>query len=507
MILSKLRSDAEAFLGEPVTRAVITVPAYFNDAQRNATKDAGRIAGLDEVRIINEPTASSLAYGLDRKNNEVIAVYDLGGGTFDISILEVGDGVFQVRATSGDTFLGGDDFDQRIIEDLAAQFLREQGIDLRADRQALQRLKEAAEKAKIELSSMVETEVNLPYITADGSGPKHLVARLTRVRLEQITADLVDRTVAPLRQALTDARLGPAEIDEVVMVGGMTRMPAVQDRVRAFFGREPHKGVNPDEVVAVGAAIQAGVLAGEVKDILLLDVTPLTLSIETLGAVATPQIDRNTTIPTRRSQTFSTASDSQTRVEIHVLQGERSMAGDNKSLGRFILDGIPPAPRGVPQIEVTFDIDANGILHVTARDKASGRSQHITIAASSGLSEAEVEKMRLDAEAHADEDRRLRELSEARNRSDTATYAAEKALQDAGSTLSAALKSEMDSRIADARATARSEDAASIDAASRRLSEAVQRIGAAGQASPDAGQGGSERPGSHAGVIDGEVKE
>ncbi|MEO8354415.1 MAG: molecular chaperone DnaK, partial [Chloroflexota bacterium] len=424
MILAKIKRDAEAYLGEPITQAVITVPAYFNDAQRNATKDAGKIAGLEVLRIINEPTASSLAYGLDKKKNEIIAVYDLGGGTFDISILDVGDGVFQVRATSGDTFLGGDDFDVRVMDYLIEQFKKDNGIDLHNDRQSLQRLKEAAEKAKIELSTTMQTEINLPYLTADASGPKHLVMTLTRAKLEQITADLVDRTIAPLKQALSDAGLTAGDINEVVMVGGMTRMPAVQDRVRAFFGKEPHKGVNPDEVVAIGAAIQGGVLGGEVKDILLLDVSPLSLSIETLGGVATPQIERNTTIPTRRSQVFSTASDSQTQVEIHVLQGERPMAADNKSLGKFVLDGIPPSPRGVPQIEVTFDIDANGILKVTAQDKATGRSQHITITASSGLSDTEVEKMRKDAEAHADEDRRRKDLIEARNNADNTVYAA-----------------------------------------------------------------------------------
>ena len=428
MILAKIKRDAEAYLGEPVTQAVITVPAYFNDAQRNATKDAGKIAGLDVLRIINEPTASSLAYGLDKKTNEIIAVYDLGGGTFDISILDVGEGVFQVRSTNGNTFLGGDDFDQRIIDYFVQEFQKTNGIDLRHDRQSLQRLREAAEKAKIELSTMMQTEVNLPYLTADASCPKHLVMTMTRAKLEQLTADLVEGTLTPLKQALADAGLSTSDINEVVMVGGMTRMPAVQEAVRRYFGKEPHKGVNPDEVVAVGAAIQAGVLGGEVKDILLLDVTPLSLSIETLGGVATPQIERNTTIPTRKSHVFSTASDSQTQVEIHILQGERPMALDNKSLGKFILDGIPPAPRGIPQIEVTFDIDVNGILKVTAQDKASGRSQHITITASSGLAKDEVERMRKEAEAHAAEDKQRRDLIDARNSADNSIYCAEKVM-------------------------------------------------------------------------------
>ena len=383
MILGKLKADAEAYLGETVTQAVITVPAYFNDAQRNATKDAGKIAGLEVLRIINEPTASSLAYGLDKKKDEVVAVYDLGGGTFDISILDVGDGVFQVRSTNGDTFLGGDDFDLRLIDYIADELYKQNQIDLRKDRQALQHLREAAEKAKIELSSMVQTEINLPYITADASGPKHLVLQLTRGELKPLTADLVERSMNPVRQALKDAGVGPESVNEVVLVGGMTRMPTVQEAVRKVFGKDPHKGVNPDEVVAIGAAIQAGVFGGEVKDILLLDVTPLTLSVETLGGVATPLIERNTTVPTRKSQIFSTASDGQSQVEINVLQGERPMAADNKSLGRFILDGIPPAPRGIPQVEVTFDIDANGIIKVTALDKATSRSQHITITASS----------------------------------------------------------------------------------------------------------------------------
>jgi molecular chaperone DnaK len=508
MILAKIKRDAEAFLGEPVTQAVITVPAYFNDAQRNATKDAGKIAGLEVLRIINEPTASSLAYGLDKKKNEMIAVYDLGGGTFDISILEVGDGVFQVRSTSGDTFLGGDDFDQRIMDYLADQFQKENGVDLRRDPQALQRLKEAAEKAKIELSTVMQTEINLPYITADASGPKHLVATLSRAKLEQLTADLIDRTIAPLKQALADAGLTAADINEVVLVGGMTRMPAVQERVRAFFGKEPHKGVNPDEVVAIGAAIQAGVLGGEVKDILLLDVTPLTLSVETLGGVATPQIERNTTIPTRRTQVFSTATDNQTQVEIHVVQGERPMAADNKSLGRFILDGIPPAPRGIPQIEVTFDIDANGILKVTAKDKATGRSQHITITASSGLSEEEIERMRKDAEAHAEEDRRRKAVIEARNGADNMIYAAEKSLRDLGDKIPAEVRSEIETRIAEVRKAAEGENVETIRSATEALGQAMQKIGASVYQQTDVPPGGTAGAASNgADVVDGEVKE
>ena len=519
MILAKIKRDAEAYLGETITQAVITVPAYFNDAQRNATKDAGKIAGLEVLRIINEPTASSLAYGLDKKKNEVIAVYDLGGGTFDISILDVGDGVFQVRATSGDTFLGGDDFDLRIMDYLIEQFKKDNGIDLHNDRQALQRLKEASEKAKIELSTTMQTEINLPYLTADASGPKHLVMTLTRAKLEQLTADLVDRSIAPLKQALSDAGLTAGDINEVVMVGGMTRMPAVQDRVRAFFGKEPHKGVNPDEVVAIGAAIQAGVLGGEVKDILLLDVTPLTLSIETLGAVATPQIERNTTIPTRKSQIFSTASDSQTQVEIHVLQGERPMAADNKSLGKFILDGIPPAPRGVPQIEVTFDVDANGILKVSAQDKATGRSQHITITASSGLSDSEVEKMRKDAAAHAEEDKKRKELIEARNHADNTVYAGEKALRDLGDKVPAEIKSEVEAKSAEVKKVMQSDDVAAIKAATEALGQTIQKIGASvyQQDSPSGtSQAGGGEPGAGSGpssgdagpdFVDGEVKE
>ena len=510
MILAKIKRDAEAYLGEPITQAVITVPAYFNDAQRNATKDAGKIAGLEVLRIINEPTASSLAYGLDKKKNEIIAVYDLGGGTFDISILDVGDGVFQVRATSGDTFLGGDDFDLRIMDYLIEQFKKDNGIDLHNDRQSLQRLREASEKAKIELSTTMQTEINLPYLTADASGPKHLVMTLTRAKLEQLTADLVDRTIAPLKQALSDAGLTAGDINEVVMVGGMTRMPAVQDRVRAFFGKEPHKGVNPDEVVAIGAAIQAGVLGGEVKDILLLDVTPLSLSIETLGGVATTQIERNTTIPTRRSQVFSTASDSQTQVEIHVLQGERPMAVDNKSLGKFVLDGIPPAPRGVPQIEVTFDIDANGILKVTAQDKATGRSQHITITASSGLSDSEVEKMRKDAETHAEDDRKRRDLIEARNNADNTAYAAEKALREFGDKIPADVKSEVEGKVADVRKAAEGEDVEAIRTATQSLGESIQKIGGSvyqAQEAPPGETGPDPAPDAGPDVVDGEVKE
>ncbi len=510
MILAKMKADAEAYLGETITQAVITVPAYFNDAQRNATKDAGKIAGLEVLRIINEPTASSLAYGLDKQKNEVIVVYDLGGGTFDVSVLDVGDGVFQVRATSGDTFLGGDDFDLRLMDYLIEQFKKDNGIDLHNDRQALQRLKEAAEKAKIELSTTMQTEINLPYLTADASGPKHLVMTLSRSKLEQLTADLVDRTIAPVKQALSDSGINAGDIHEVVLVGGMTRMPAIQDRVRAFFGKDPHKGVNPDEVVAIGAAIQAGVLGGEVKDILLLDVTPLTLAIETLGGVATPQIERNTTIPTRKSQVFSTASDSQTQVEIHVLQGERSMAADNKSLGKFILDGIPPAPRGMPQIEVTFDVDANGILKVSAQDKATGRSQHITITASSGLSDAEVEKMRKDAESHAEEDRKRKEMIEARNHADNTAYAAEKALREFGEKVPVDVKSDIEAKVVEVRSAAQGDDIEKIKSATEALGQAIQKIGASvyeGSNVPggEAAEGTSNEEGPE--VVDGEVKE
>ena len=463
MVLQKIKADAEAYLGEPVVQVVITVPAYFNDSQRQATKDAGKIAGLDVLRIINEPTASALAYGLDKQGkDQTIVVYDLGGGTFDISILELGDGVFEVKATNGDTHLGGDDFDQRIIEWLAAEFKRETGIDLRSDRTALQRLKEAGEKAKMELSTVLQTEVNLPFITADASGPRHLNINLSRAKLEQLTGDLIDRTIAPVKQALSDAGLRPNDIDEIIMVGGQTRMPAVQEAVRRYFNKEPHKGVNPDEVVAIGAAVQAGVLAGDVKDVLLLDVTPLTLGIETLGGVMTPLIERNTTIPTRKSQVFSTASDGQASVEVHVLQGERAEARLNKSLNKFVLDGIPSAPRGVPQVEVTFDIDANGILNVSATDKATGKVQHITITASSGLSDEEIEQMVRDAEVHADEDRQRRELIGVRNSADTLIYSAEKSLRGAADKIDQKLWADVEAKIIALRNTLESEDVSEI---------------------------------------------
>ena len=495
MILAKIKRDAEAYLGEPVTQAVITVPAYFNDAQRNATKDAGKIAGLEVLRIINEPTASSLAYGLDKRKNETITVYDLGGGTFDVSILELGDGLFQVKSTSGDTFLGGDDFDQRVIDWLADEFKRENSIDLRQDRQALQRLKEAAEKAKIELSTTMQADINLPYITADASGPKHLVTTLTRSKLEQLTEDLIQKSITPVSQALQDANLRASDINEVVMVGGMTRMPAVQEAVRRQFNKDPNKSVNPDEVVAIGAAIQAGVLGGEVKDILLLDVTPLTLSIETLGGIATPLIKRNTTIPTRESQVFSTASDNQTQVEIHVLQGERPMAADNKSLGKFNLDGIPAAPRGVPQVEVTFDINANGILEVTAKDKATGRQQNITITASSGLSETEVEKMRREAEAHADEDQKRRAMIEARNTADNAVYTSEKTLKDLGDKVPADLKTRVEEAIKQVRVTRDQDDSEAINQSVEALMKVLQEVGQAAYQQPGNQTGAaSEKP-------------
>ncbi len=477
MILQKIKHDAEQYLGETVTQAVITVPAYFNDSQRQATKDAGRIAGLEVMRIINEPTASALAYGLDKNVEKRIAVYDLGGGTFDVSILDVGEGVFEVKSTNGDTFLGGDDFDQRIINWVADEFKKDQGIDLRQDRMALQRLKEAAEKAKIELSTVMQTEINLPFITADAGGPKHLQMNLSRSKLEQLTADLVERTMGPCRQAIEDANLKPADIAEAVLVGGQTRMPAVQEAVRKFFNREPHKGVNPDEVVAVGAAIQAGVLGGEVRDVLLLDVTPLTLGIETLGGVATPIIERNTTIPTRKSQVFSTAANNQTSVEIKVVQGERPMAADNKLLGNFILDGIPPAPRGMPQIEVAFDLDADGILHVNAKDKATGREQSIRITASSGLSKSEIDRMVKDAAAHKAEDQRRREEVEARNQADSAVFQVEKFVADTPN-LAAEAKSELEGKIAAVRSAMQDSDPARMKSTTDELMNAWQNVGA-----------------------------
>ncbi|MDX1413827.1 MAG: molecular chaperone DnaK [Candidatus Promineifilaceae bacterium] len=478
MILQKIKADAEAYLGQKVTQAVITVPAYFNDSQRQATKDAGKIAGMEVLRIVNEPTASALAYGIGTDKDEVIAVYDLGGGTFDISILEVGDGVFEVKSTNGNTFLGGDDFDQKIIDWAAEQFKMQEGIDLRNDRQALQRLREASEKAKIELSTTMQTELNLPYITADATGPKHLSLTLTRAKLEQLTEHLVKQSIEPCRKALKDAGISINDVTEVILVGGMTRMPAIQEAVKNFFGKEPHKGVNPDEVVGLGAAIQAGVLGGDVKDVLLLDVTPLTLGIETLGSVATPLIERNTTIPTKKSQVFSTAADSQTQVEIHVVQGERPMASDNKSLGKFILDGIPPAPRGVPQIEVTFDINADGILHVNARDKATGREQAMQIIPSSGLTDSEIDSMVSDAEKHAAEDSQRKEAVEAKNIADSAVYSAEKFLTDNGQQLPEAAKASVQSQIDATKSALEGGDVQAIKSASDQLQAVMQEAGA-----------------------------
>jgi molecular chaperone DnaK len=510
MVLAKLRNDAEDYLGEKIEKAVITVPAYFNDSQRQATKDAGKIAGLEVMRIINEPTAAALAYGLDKKDNETILVFDLGGGTFDVSLLEVGDGVVEVKATNGDTHLGGDDWDQRILTWIADEFKKEQGIDLREDRQALQRLREAAEKAKVELSTMTETEINLPFVTADASGPKHLQMKLTRATFEQLTEDLVDRIKGPFDAVLKDASISTDKVDEVVLVGGATRMPMVQNLVRELTGKDPHKGVNPDEVVAVGAAIQAGVLAGEVKDVLLLDVTPLSLGVETLGGVMTTLIERNTTIPIEKSEVFSTAEDSQTAVDIHVLQGERPMAADNMTLGRFRLEGIPPAPRGIPQIEVIFDIDANGIINVTAKDKATGKSQKVTITASTNLDNADVERMVQEAQSHASEDRKRRDLAEARNTGDTMAYSAEKALRELGDKVPDADREQIEAKVADLR---KALDGDNVDEI-KRLTEEVQQASyalsqqlyaqeAGPEGTSESGEGGQEE----GDVVEGEFRE
>ncbi len=508
-ILQKMKDTAEAFLGEKVEQAVITVPAYFNDAQRQATKDAGKIAGLEVLRIINEPTAAALAYGLDKKEGKTIAVYDLGGGTFDISILEIGDGVFEVKSTNGDTFLGGEDFDMRLVNYLADEFKKEQGIDLRNDKLALQRLKEAAEKAKIELSSATQTEINLPFITADASGPKHLTMKLTRAKFEALVDDLIQKTIGPCRAALKDAGVTAGEIQEVVLVGGMTRMPKVQEVVKSFFGKEPHKGVNPDEVVAIGAAIQAGVLQGDVKDVLLLDVTPLSLGIETLGGVFTRLIDRNTTIPTKKGQVFSTAEDSQSAVTIRVFQGEREMAADNKLLGQFDLVGIPPAPRGVPQIEVTFDIDANGIVNVSAKDKGTGKEQQIRIQASGGLSDTDIEKMVKDAEAHAEDDKKRKELVEARNHGEALVHSTERSLGEYGTRLSQADKSAIEAAVADLKSAIAGEDPEAIRAQTNALNQAAMKLGEAMyQASQGGGEGGQPGAGTKSDdVVDADFEE
>jgi molecular chaperone DnaK len=516
MILQKMKQDAEAKLGEKITEAVITVPAYFNDSQRQATKDAGKIAGLEVLRIINEPTAATLAYGLGKKEDETVAVYDFGGGTFDISILQLGDGIFEVKSTNGDTHLGGDDLDQRIIEWLADEFKKEQGVDLRHDRMALQRLKEGAEKAKIELSTLQQTEINMPFVTADANGPKHLNTTLTRSKLEQLVGDLIDRTVGPAKQALADAGLSASQIDEVILVGGQTRMPAIANKVKEIFGKDANRSVNPDEVVAIGAAVQAGVLKGDVQDVVLLDVTPLTLGIETLGGVMTPLITRNTTIPVSKKETFTTAADNQPGVDVHVLQGERPMAAENKTIGRFMLDGILPAPRGVPQIEVSFDIDANGILNVSAQDKATGKEQRITITASSGLSKEEVDRMVREAEAHADDDHKKREEIEIRNAADNLAYSTEKTLREMGEKVPADLKSEVEGKIAQVRSALQSGDIYQIRTAKEDLESALQRLGQAVYSQPGQGQGsygpgdpggnGCEQ-GSPEGAVDGEFVE